>query len=161
MNYDVTIEVPQGSRNKYEIDHETGRVHLDRYLFTSMGYPADYGYFENTLGEDGDPLDALVFTQEPVFPGVIVSVRPIAVFNMVDDAGPDAKVLCVPVDPRFDHIQDLDDIDKTRLDEIEHFFQHYKDLEPNKFVESAQWEGKDAAEKEVAAAVKRAKTEQH
>ncbi|MFT4244979.1 MAG: inorganic diphosphatase [Micrococcaceae bacterium] len=161
MKHDVTIEIPRGSRNKYEVDHETGRVFLDRYLFTSMEYPLDYGYFEDTLGEDGDPLDAMVILDAPLFPGVIVHARPVAVFNMVDDGGPDAKVLCVPDDPRYEHIKDVKDIDKFKLDEIEHFFQKYKDLEPGKFVESAEWEGQEAAEKELVAAIERFKKEGH
>ncbi len=96
MEFDVTIEIPKGPANKYEVDHETGRVKLDRYLYTSFGYPADYGYIENTLGEDGDPLDAMVLLPESVFPGVIVEARPVGMFKMVDEAGGDDKVLCVP-----------------------------------------------------------------
>ena len=109
MEFDVVIEIPKGQRNKYEVDHETGRVKLDRYLYTSMGYPTDYGFIENTLGEDGDPLDALVLLPESVFPGCIVEARPVGMFQMTDEAGGDDKVLCVPAgDPRWDHIQDLE-----------------------------------------------------
>ena len=93
MEFDVTIEIPKGQRNKYEIDHDTGRVHLDRYLYTAMGYPADYGFIEDTLGEDGDPLDAFVLLPESVFPGVIVKARPVAMFRMTDEHGGDDKVL--------------------------------------------------------------------
>ena len=108
---------------------------LDRYLYTAFGYPADYGFIENTLGEDGDPLDAMVLLPESVFPGVIVEARPVAMFKMVDEAGGDDKVLCVPAgDPRWDHIQDLADVSQFELDAIKHFFVHYKDLEPNKHV---------------------------
>ena len=96
MQFDVVIEIPKGSRNKYEVDHDTGRVKLDRYLYTSMAYPTDYGFFENTLGEDGDPLDALVLLPESVFPGCIVEARPVAMFQMTDEAGGDDKLLCVP-----------------------------------------------------------------
>lgn len=96
MEFDVTIEIPKGQRNKYEVDHETGRVRLDRFLYTPMAYPTDYGFIENTLGEDGDPLDALVLLPESVFPGVIVEARPVGMFKMVDDGGGDDKVLCVP-----------------------------------------------------------------
>ena len=96
MQFDVVIEIPKGSRNKYEVDHDTGRVKLDRYLYTAMAYPTDYGFFENTLGEDGDPLDALVLLPESVFPGCIVEARPVAMFQMTDEAGGDDKVLCVP-----------------------------------------------------------------
>ena len=96
MQFDVVIEIPKGSRNKYEVDHDSGRVKLDRYLYTAMGYPTDYGFIENTLGEDGDPLDALVLLPESVFPGCIVEARPVAMFQMTDEAGGDDKVLCVP-----------------------------------------------------------------
>ena len=136
MEFDMTVEIPAGNRNKYEIDHETGRIRLDRLLFTAMRYPADYGYIEDTLGEDGDPLDALVLLDEPTFPGCIVRVRPVGVFHMVDDAGGDDKVLCVAAgDPRRDHITDSTDISQFTLDEIRHFFEVYKALEPGKYVE--------------------------
>ena len=138
MEFDVTIEIPKGQRNKYEVDHETGRVKLDRYLYTPMAYPADYGFIEDTLGEDGDPLDALVLLPLSVFPGVLITVRPVAMFKMVDEAGGDDKVLCVPAgDTRWDHIQDLADVPSDELDSIKHFFMHYKDLEPGKFVKAA------------------------
>ncbi|MFE3360741.1 inorganic diphosphatase [Streptomyces californicus] len=140
MEFDVTIEIPKGSRNKYEVDHESGRVKLDRYLYTSMAYPADYGFIENTLGEDGDPLDALVLLPESVFPGVIVEARPVAVYRMTDEAGGDDKILCVPAgDPRWDYIQDITDVPEFELAAIKHFFERYKDLEPNKFVEGSEW----------------------
>ncbi|SDH62770.1 inorganic pyrophosphatase [Leifsonia sp. 98AMF] len=143
--YDVVIEIPKGSRNKYEVDHETGRVYLDRVLFTSFVYPTDYGFFENTLGDDGDPLDALVLLEYPLFPGVGVKVRPVGVLNMSDEAGGDAKVIAVPYkDPRWQHIQDVDDIPEQTRKEIEHFFARYKDLEPGKFVNIDGWG--DAAE---------------
>lgn len=143
--YDVVIEIPKGSRNKYEVDHETGRVYLDRVLFTSFVYPTDYGFFENTLGDDGDPLDALVLLEYPLFPGVGVKVRPVGVLNMSDEAGGDAKVIAVPYkDPRWQHIQDVNDIPEQTRKEIEHFFARYKDLEPGKFVNIDGWG--DAAE---------------
>lgn len=156
MEFEVTIEIPKGQRNKYEVDHETGRVKLDRYLYTSFGYPADYGYIENTLGEDGDPLDAMVLLPESVFPGVIVEARPVGMFKMVDEAGGDDKVLAVPADdPRWDHIQDIADVPQFELDAIKHFFVHYKDLEPNKYVTGADWVGRAEAEAEIEAAIKR------
>src|SRR3954467_410464 len=96
MEFDVLIEVPKGSRNKYEVDHESGRLRLDRTLFTATQYPADYGFIEGTLGRDGDPLDALVLPQEPTFPGCLIACRPIGMFNMTDEAGEDAKVICAP-----------------------------------------------------------------
>ncbi len=133
--YDVVIEIPKGSRNKYEVDHETGRVYLDRVLFTPFVYPVDYGFFENSLADDGDPLDALVLLEEPVFPGVGLKVRPVGVLKMSDEAGGDDKVLCVQhKDPRWQHIQDIEDVDQSTRDQLKHFFEHYKDLEPNKWV---------------------------
>ena len=115
MQFDVVIEIPKGSRNKYEVDHDSGRVKLDRYLYTAMGYPADYGFIEDTLGEDGDPLDALVLLPESVFPGCIVEARPVAMFQMTDEAGGDDKVLCVPAgDVRWDHVKDLADVAVVR-----------------------------------------------
>jgi inorganic pyrophosphatase len=162
VEFDVTIEIPKGQRNKYEVDHVTGRVRLDRYLYTPMAYPTDYGFIENTLGEDGDPLDALLLLPEPVFPGVIVEARPVGMFKMVDDGGGDDKVLCVPAgDPRWDHIQDIGDVSSFELDAIKHFFVHYKDLEPGKFVEAADWVGRAEAEAEVTASFERLKTQGH
>ena len=150
MQFDVTIEIPKGQRNKYEIDHKSGRLRLDRHLYTPMGYPADYGFIEDTLGEDGDPLDAMVLLPESVHPGVLVEARPVGMFKMVDDAGGDDKVLCVPAgDSRWDHIQDLGDVSTFELDAIKHFFVHYKDLQPGKFVEAADWVGRADAEAEV------------
>ncbi|AFP42388.1 Inorganic pyrophosphatase Ppa [Mycolicibacterium smegmatis MC2 155] len=162
VEFDVVIEIPKGSRNKYEVDHETGRVKLDRYLYTPMGYPTDYGFFENTLGEDGDPLDALVLLTESVFPGCVVEARPVAMFKMTDEAGGDDKLLCVPAgDPRWDHIQDVGDISQFELDAIKHFFVHYKDLEPGKFVKTADWEGRAEAEAELQRSVERFKSSGH
>ena len=161
-NYDAIIEIPRGSRNKYEVDHETGRVFLDRVLYTSFGYPTDYGFFDNSLGLDGDPLDVLLLSEYPLYPGVGVSVRPVGVFNMTDDAGPDAKVVAVPAkDPRWDWIQDVDDIPEFRRKEIEHFFEHYKDLEPNKWVKTEGWGDAAEAEAMVVAALEKLKAEGH
>jgi inorganic pyrophosphatase len=155
-DYDAVIEIPRGSRNKYEVDHETGRVFLDRVLFTAFTYPTDYGFFENTLGEDGDPLDVLVLLEYPVFPGVGVKVRPVGVLNMTDEAGGDAKIIAVPYkDPRWLHIQDVSDVPEQTRKEIEHFFTHYKDLEPGKFVNIEEWGDAAAAEKLVQEAIER------
>jgi len=154
--HDMVVEIPKGSRNKYEMDHDTGDIWLDRTLFTAMGYPADYGFFPHTLGEDGDPLDALVLLQEPTFPGCRVKVRPVAVFWMEDEKGPDAKVLCVPSrDARWHAIRDLGDVDDFLVAEIEHFFDYYKLIEPDKSTSTRGWEGVDAAEHEIAAAKSR------
>ena len=159
MEFDVTIEIPKGQRNKYEVDHETGRIRLDRMLFTSTRYPADYGYVEGTLGEDGDPLDALVLLEEPTFPGCLIRARTIGMFHMRDEAGGDDKLLCVPAgDPRLKHIQDLGDVSEFDRLEIQHFFETYKDLEPGKSVEGAHWAGREEAEAEVRASYERAKT---
>ena len=162
MQFDVTIEIPKGQRNKYEVDHETGRVRLDRYLYTSMCYPTDYGFIEDTLGEDGDPLDALVLLPQAVFPGVIVEARPVGMFRMTDEAGGDDKVLCVPAgDVRWDHVKDIGDVPSHELEVIKHFFVHYKDLEPGKYVKAADWVGREEAEAEVLRSVERFRAEGH
>lgn len=150
MEFDVTIEIPKGSRNKYEIDHHTGRIMLDRTLFTATQYPADYGFIDDTLGQDGDPLDALVLLASPTFPGCLVRARAIGMFRMTDEAGPDDKVLCVSAnDPRQAHLQDISDVNEFERLEIEHFFSVYKDLEPGKSVEGAMWVGRGDAETEI------------
>ena len=162
LTFDVTVEIPKGQKNKYEVDHETGRIRLDRTLFTSTQYPADYGFIEGTLGQDGDPLDALVLITEPTFPGCLIKCRAIAMFRMRDEAGGDDKVLCVPAnDHRRDHIRDISDVRKWVLLEIEHFFEVYKDLEPGKSVEGATWVGAAEAEEEVLASFARAKEHGH
>ena len=158
MSIEVTIEIPKGSRNKYELDHETGKIYLDRYLFTPMAYPLDYGFIDGTLGEDGDPLDALVILPEPVLPGVIVPARVLGVFKMTDEAGGDDKLLCVIDDPRWAHLQDIEDVSQFQRDEIEHFFVHYKDLEPNKEGTGSGWGNKAEAEKIHAEAIARYKS---
>ncbi|MEU3222711.1 inorganic diphosphatase [Streptomyces sp. A0958] len=156
MEFDVVIEIPKGSRNKYEVDHETGRIRLDRRLFTSTSYPADYGFVENTLGEDGDPLDALVILEEPTFPGCLIKCRAIGMFRMTDEAGGDDKLLCVPAsDPRVEHLQDIQHVSEFDRLEIQHFFEVYKDLEPGKSVEGADWVGRAEAEAEIEASRKR------
>lgn len=160
--FEAIVEIPRGSRNKYEMDHESGALWLDRRLFTAMAYPADYGFLAGTLGEDGDPLDVLVLLEEPTFPGCHLMVRPVGVFWMRDDAGPDAKVLAVPAgDPRFADTQDLGDLPPFLLDEIRHFFEAYKTLEPDKFSVVRDWQGADAAYEEIDAALARALTGEH
>ena len=156
MEFDVVIEIPKGQRNKYEIDHETGRIRLDRMLFTSTRYPADYGFIEDTLGLDGDPLDALVILDEPTFPGCLIRARAIGMFRMTDEAGGDDKVLCVPSgDPRMEHIRDIHHLPEFDRLEIQHFFEVYKDLEPGKSVEGASWTGRTEAEAEILASIAR------
>ena len=157
MDFDVIVEIPQGSRNKYEMDHDTGRIRLDRMLFTATRYPADYGYVDGTLGRDGDPLDALVLVDDPTFPGCAVRCRAIGMFVMRDEKGPDEKVLCVPADdPRHEALQDVGDVPAFDLLEITHFFEVYKDLEPGKSVEGSHWEGREKAYEEIAASRSRA-----
>src|SRR6201992_674836 len=156
MDGEVVIEIPRGQRNKYEVDHRTGRIRLDRMLFTSTRYPADYGYIEDTLGGDGDPLDVLVLLEEPTFPGCLVTARVIGMFQMTDEAGPGDKGLFVPAsEPRQEHLQDIDDVPEFDRLEIQHFFEVYKDLEPAKSVQGAAWAGRSAAEAEVERSRKR------
>ncbi|GAC1326327.1 MAG: inorganic diphosphatase [Mycobacteriales bacterium] len=158
MEFDVTIEIPKGQRNKYEMDHVTNRIRLDRMLFTSTRYPADYGYIENTLGEDGDPLDALVLLDEPTFPGCLIACRTIGMFRMTDEKGGDDKVLCVPSgDVRQEHLRDIRHLPEFERLEIQHFFEVYKDLEPGKSVEGASWVGRVEAEVEIENSYQRAK----
>jgi inorganic pyrophosphatase len=156
MEFDVLIEIPRGSRNKYEVDHETGRIRLDRRLFTSTQYPADYGFVLDTLGEDGDPLDALVLVEEPTFPGCLIRSRPVGMFRMTDEKGGDDKIICVPAgDPRQEHLRGLDVLPHFDRLEIEHFFLIYKELEPGKSVEGAGRADRAAAEAEVEASRQR------
>ena len=152
----VVIEIPRGSRNKYEIDHETGHVFLDRRLFTATTYPADYGFLPNTLGDDGDPLDALVLLEDPVYPGIWVDARPVGVMWMQDEAGGDAKIICVPPkEPRWKDVQDLRDLPEELLEEIKHFFDVYKALEPGKMSNTQGFEGRKAAWREIELSKKR------
>ena len=130
MTFDAIIEIPRGSRNKYEMDHETGRIRFDRVLYSPMFYPADYGFVENTLGLDGDPIDVLVFLTEPTVPGCVIEVKTIGVLNMSDDKGQDEKLICVPVaDPTWNQLENITDMNPHTLKEVEHFFKVYKDLE--------------------------------
>ena len=150
MEFDVTVEIPKGHRNKYEVDHESGRIRLDRTLFTATQYPADYGFVEQTLGLDGDPLDALVLLPEPTFPGCLITCRAIGMYRMTDEAGGDDKVLCFPAtDPRQEHLRDIHHLPEFQRLEIQHFFTIYKDLEPGKSVEGATWVGRTEAEAEI------------
>ncbi len=142
---EVMVEIPRGSRNKYEFDKERGVFFLDRVLYSSVHYPTDYGYVIDTLGDDGDPLDALVVVNEPTFPGCHITARPIGVLNMRDEAGGDHKVLAVPLgDPRYASITALEHLDPHWLIEIENFFRTYKALE-DKWTEVLGWEGAESA----------------
>jgi inorganic pyrophosphatase len=141
----VTVEIPKGSRNKYEFDETTGRFKLDRMLFSSVHYPADYGFIEEALGEDGDPLDAMVLVGEPTFTGCLIASKPVGLFKMWDEKGLDHKVLCVPVnDPQWNWVGRIEDVPEHLLDEIEHFFSIYKDLEMKK-TRVRGWAGAEAA----------------
>lgn len=145
----VVIEItPQTGRVKYELDKDTGLLRVDRFMTTTMIYPCLYGYVPNTLGEDGDPLDVLVLSPDPVLPGTWMTARPIGVLNMEDEAGGDAKILALPTKkgcPQMAHLNVLEDISDLELKRIAHFFAHYKDLEENKWVKVAGWEGKESA----------------
>jgi inorganic pyrophosphatase len=150
VEFDVTIEIPKGERNKYEVDHKTGRIKLDRTLFTATQYPADYGFIDDTLGQDGDPLDVMVLVQEPTFPGCLIRCRAIGMFRMTDEKGPDDKVIAVPSnDPRLEHLRDIHHMNEFHRLEIQHFFEVYKDLEPGKSVEGSSWVGRTEAEAEI------------
>ena len=156
VEFDVIVEIPKGQRNKYEMDHETGRIRLDRMLFTSTRYPADYGFIEGTLAPDGDPLDALVLLDEPTFPGCLIRCRAVGMFRMRDEMGSDDKVLCVAAtDPRMAHLADIEDVSEFELLEIQHFFEVYKELEPGKKVEAANWVSRAEAHNEIEASVAR------
>ena len=131
--FDVLIEIPKGSRNKYEYDFVLHKIRFDRMLFSSMMYPGDYGFIPETLALDKDPLDVLVLGSEPTFPMCVMEVKPIGVFHMTDEKGPDEKIICVPVsDPIWNLLEDISDMNQHQLKEIEHFFQVYKDLEEKK-----------------------------
>jgi inorganic pyrophosphatase len=140
------VEIPKGSRNKYEWDEELQAIKLDRFLFSSVVYPSDYGFIPETCGEDGDPLDALVLVSEPTFPGCLIPVSLVALFRMEDDKGQDDKVICVPDhDPNWEGVDDLDDIPKQLRVEIEHFFSIYKEPE-GRMCTIHGWEDRAAAE---------------
>jgi len=151
------VEIPGGSRNKYEWDDDLGGIVLDRRLFTAMSYPADYGFIEGTLAEDGDPLDALVLVSDPTFPGCRIRVRPVGVFLMTDEKGPDEKIICVPPnDPTWEPVTDVHDIPPKLRNEIEHFFQVYKDLDHEGKVRTRGFGNRAEAEAVIASAMERA-----
>jgi inorganic pyrophosphatase len=149
------VEIPKGSRNKYEYDHDMDVIKLDRFLFSSMVYPTDYGFIPDTLGQDSDPLDAMVLVSEPTFPGCVIEVKAIALFRMEDDKGIDDKVLCVPLtDPAWNTLETLDDVPDALRDEIAHFFSVYKDLEQKKVTVDG-WYSREEALEEIEAARER------
>jgi inorganic pyrophosphatase len=149
---EIVVEIPRGSRNKYEYDKERGVFVLDRVLYSSVHYPTDYGYVTETLAEDGDALDALLVVNEPTFPGCHIVSRPVGVLDMKDEKGPDQKILAIPLgDPRFQSIHDISHLDPHWLREIENFFQTYKALE-DKWTEVVGWEDAASAERVIRAA---------
>ena len=155
MTINVLVEIPRGSRNKYEFDKETGRIKLDRVLHSSVTYPADYGFIPDSLSADGDPLDVLVITRFPTFPGCVVEARPVALIDMIDTKEGDEKIVAVPVgDPQFASWNELEDIPEALKNEINEFFKTYKNLEPGKFVEIQGWKGREEAEAMIKKAIK-------
>jgi len=157
----VIIEIPaHGEPIKYELDKDTGAMFVDRFMSTAMHYPCNYGYVPHTLSEDGDPVDVLVVTPIPLITGVVVRCRPVGMLKMTDEAGIDAKVIAVPVDKLtslYSHIRSPDDLPQLLLKQIAHFFEHYKDLEPGKWVKVEGWAGIDEAKAEIVSGVERYK----
>ena len=155
----VIIEIPSHSDPvKYEVDKETGAMFVDRFMNTPMHYPCNYGYVPHTLSEDGDPVDVLVITPVPLISGSVIRCRPICMMQMTDESGPDAKVVAVPIDPlsnQYRHIQSMGDLPQQLLDQIAHFFDHYKDLEANKWVRIEGWEDRAAAYREILSSIER------
>ena len=152
-SFNVIIEIPMNADPiKYEVDKETGAIFVDRFMSTAMHYPTNYGYVPRTISGDGDPVDVLVITPVPLIPGVVVPCRAIGILKMQDEAGEDGKVLAVPIDKIlsiYTQWQKPEDLNPMRLNTIQHFFEHYKDLEPRKWVKVIGWAGKDAAHKEI------------
>lgn len=150
----VIIEIPKGSKNKYEIDKETGLIKLDRAMKTSQDYPFDYGFVPQTYWEDGDALDVVVLTTYPLHPGILVEARPVGIMKMIDGGDSDDKIISVPKDdPRWDNVKDIKDVNPYTLKEIKHFFETYKVIE-NKKVEVGSFSGKDKAEQAIKKALK-------
>jgi inorganic pyrophosphatase len=162
-HFNVIIEIPMNADPiKYEVDKESGAIFVDRFLGTAMHYPCNYGYIPQTISDDGDPVDVLVITPFPLIPGVVVSCRAIGIFMMEDEAGGDAKVLAVPENKIlsiYSSWQTPEDLNPLTLNQIKHFFEHYKDLEPNKWVKVKGWEGPQAAHQEILQGIERYKKE--
>lgn len=153
----VFIEIPQGVSVKYEIDKESGAIFVDRFLYTDMEYPFNYGFVPGTLAGDGDPIDILVLSSKPVVPGVVIPCKPIGMLEMEDEAGPDSKIVAVPlekINPPFGKWNDVNDIPQKIRDEIKHFFEHYKEKEPGKWVKITGWKGKADALEEIRKALR-------
>ncbi len=156
-DFNVIIEISMHSEPiKYEVDKESGAIFVDRFMSTAMHYPCNYGYIPHTISGDGDPVDVLVVSQFALPPGVVVRCRPVGMLKMVDEAGEDAKLLAVPVDKLttlYSNIKTLQDLPQSLLNQISHFFEHYKDLEPGKFVKVEGWVGLDEARNEIMSGV--------
>ncbi len=154
----VVIEIPQGSSIKYEVDKESGAVFVDRFLFTAMYYPFNYGFIPNTLAEDGDPTDVLVISSQPVVPGSVIRSRPIGMLEMEDEEGIDTKIIAVPVsklDKTFDNVKEVSDLPQATLDKIKHFFEHYKELEPGKWVKVREFKSSEVAKEDIQKSIER------
>ena len=162
-NFNVIIEIPSHSDPvKYEVDKETGAMFVDRFMGTAMHYPCNYGYIPQTLSQDGDPADVLVVTPIPVISGAVIKVRPLGMLQMTDEAGKDAKILAVPIDKlssMYSGIKNVQDLPRSLLDSIAHFFDHYKDLETGKWVEIEGWVDVEEAKQEVVSAIERYKNQ--
>ena len=155
----VIIEVPMGGQPiKYELDKDAGTLVVDRFLYTPMSYPGNYGFVPHTLSDDGDPIDVLVANTRGLVPGCVINVRPIGVLIMEDNEGEDEKILAVPsqaLTKRYDHVKDYSDLPEITMQQIEHFFEHYKDLEPGKWVRLGGWQGADKAKQMIVDAIER------
>jgi inorganic pyrophosphatase len=164
QEFNVVIEIPLNADPvKYEVDKATGAIFVDRFMMTAMHYPANYGYVPQTIADDDDPVDVLVHTPFPLLPGVVVRCRALGVLRMDDEAGGDAKLFAVPTDdicPYFSHWKSIAEVPEVRLKQIQHFFEHYKDLEPGKWVKVLGWAGIDAAHTEILEGIKRYQSEQ-
>lgn len=161
MELTAIIEIPKGSKNKYEVDEKTGDIMLDRVLYGSEQFPFEYGYIKDTIGEDEDPMDVVLLTSNPTFPGCVVRIVPVGYLEMEDESGIDHKVIAVPVakvDPRWSHVVDIKDLTEHQLKEIKNFFETYKILEPNKWVKVQGFKSKKDAEKLIVEAQKRFKS---
>lgn len=155
----IIVEIPAFSSVKYEYDEELGAIRVDRVLYTSMVYPFNYGFIPGTMEEDGDPVDVLVISDYPFMPGSVVEVRPVALLEMEDEEGVDSKVVAVPkdkIEPKYSGIRDLKDLPEIVRRKIEHFFEHYKELEPGKWVKIKGWKGAEEARRKILDAIKRA-----
>ena len=157
----VIIEVPVGGHPiKYELDKDSGTLVVDRFLYTPMTYPGNYGFVPHTLSDDGDPIDVLVCNTRPLIPGCVINVRPVGVLVMEDNSGEDEKIIAVPsteLTKRYDNVNDISDMPEITLQQIEHFFEHYKDLEPGKWVKIGDWQNSDRAKELIVSAIERAK----